>query len=146
MALQAPLNYVFYIAATPEKVWEGFVSPESNRILFMGAELQADFRPGGSMAWVGPGPDSKRVAYVHGKVLRFEPPKLLQYTFAMGQNAKMSRASVELVPETEATKVIVTHDEWAEDDPTYAACADGWPRILSRLKTLIETGKTFKPH
>jgi uncharacterized protein YndB with AHSA1/START domain len=67
MALQAPLNYVFYIAATPEKVWEGFVSPESNRILFMGAELQADFRPGGSMAWVGPGPDGKRVAYVHGR-------------------------------------------------------------------------------
>jgi hypothetical protein len=31
MARQAPLNYVFYIAATPEKVWEGFVSPESNR-------------------------------------------------------------------------------------------------------------------
>jgi hypothetical protein len=40
----------------------------------------------------------------------------------------------------------VTHDEWVEDDPTYAACADGWPRILSRLKTLLETGKTFKPH
>ena len=46
----------------------------------------------------------------------------------------------------EATKVTVTHDDWAEDDPTYAACADGWPRILSRLKTLLETGKTFKPH
>ena len=146
MAHQAPLNYVFYIAATPEKVWEGFVSPESNRVLFMGAELEADFRPGGSMAWVGPGPDGKPVAYVHGKVLQFEPPKLLQYTFAMGQNDKMSRATVELVPETEATKVIVTHDEWADDDPTYTACADGWPRILSRLKTLIETGKTFKPH
>jgi len=98
------------------------------------------------MAWVGPGPDGKQVAYVHGKVLRFEPPKLLQYTFAMGQNDKLSRATVELVPETEATKVMVTHDEWAEDDSTYAACADGWPRILSRLKTLIETGKTFKPH
>jgi hypothetical protein len=53
---------------------------------------------------------------------------------------------VELVPETEATKVTVTHDEWTEDDATYPACADGWPRILSRLKTLIETGKTFKPH
>ena len=24
--------------------------------------------------------------------------------------------------------------------------ADGWPRILSRLKTLLETGKTFRPH
>lgn len=122
------------------------MSPESNRILFMGAELEADFKPGGSMAWVGPGPDGKPVAYAHGKVLRFEPPKLLQYSFAMGQNDRMSRATVELVPETEATKVTVTHDEWAEDDTTYTACADGWPRILSRLKTLIETGTTFKPH
>ena len=146
MAHQAPLNYIFYIAATPDKVWEGFVSPESNRIIFMGAELEADYRPGGSIAWVGPGPEGKPVAYVRGKVLKFEPPKLLQYTFAMGQNEKISRATVQLVPETEATKVIVTHDEWAEDDPTYVACADGWPRILSRLKTLIETGKTFKPH
>ena len=58
----------------------------------------------------------------------------------------MSLATIKLVPETEATQVTVTHDEWAEDNPTYAACADGWPRILSRLRTLIETGKTFKPH
>jgi len=34
MAHQAPLKYIFYIAATPEKVWEGFVSLESNRIIF----------------------------------------------------------------------------------------------------------------
>jgi len=35
MADRAPLSYVIYIAAPPEKVWDGFVSPESNRILFM---------------------------------------------------------------------------------------------------------------
>jgi len=146
MAHQPPLKYVFYIAATPEKVWDGFVSPESNRIIFGGAEFQADLKPGGSIAWVGAGPDGKPVSYVRGKVLRCEPPKLFQYTFAMAQNNKESRAMIELVPETEATKVSVTHDEWADDDPTYSACADGWPRILSRLKTLLETGKTFKPH
>jgi uncharacterized protein YndB with AHSA1/START domain len=146
MAHQAPLNYVFYIAATPEKVWEGFVSRESNRIIFAGAEFQAEFKPGGLLAWVGAGPDGKPMTYVQGKILRFDPPKVFQYTFAMGQNVKASRATIELVPETEATKVTVTHDEWAEDDTTYAACADGWPRILSRLKTLLETGKTFKPH
>ena len=44
MAHQAPLKFIFYIAATPEKVWEGFVSRESNRIIFSGAELQADWR------------------------------------------------------------------------------------------------------
>ncbi len=146
MSHQAPLKYIFYIAATPDKVWEGFVSPESNRIIFAGAEFQADFKPGGSLAWVGEGPDGKPVTYVRGKVLRSEPPKVLQYTFAMGENNKASHVSIELLPETEATKVTVTHDEWAEDDLTYAACADGWPRILSRLKTLLETGKTFKPH
>jgi uncharacterized protein YndB with AHSA1/START domain len=144
MAHQA-LQYVFYIGATPEKVWEGFVSQESNRIIF-GAEFQADFKPGGSLAWVGPGPEGKPVTYVQGKTLRCDPPKLFQYSFGMGPNARTSRVTLELAPESEATKVTVTHDEWADDDPAYAACADGWPRILSRLKTLIETGKTFKPH
>jgi uncharacterized protein YndB with AHSA1/START domain len=146
MSHQASLNFTFYIAANPEKVWDGFLSRESNRIIFSGAEFEADLKPGGNIAWVGPGPDGKPVNYVRGKVLRSEPPKLFSYTFAMGQNDKMSRVTLELVPETEATQVKVTHDEWAEGDSTYAACADGWPRILSRLKTLIETGKTFKPH
>jgi len=146
MAEQTPLRFVFYIAAPPEKVWEGFVSPESNRILFMGAELEADLKPGGTMNWVGTAPDGKRITYVHGEVIRSESPKLLQYTFAMGASGKTSRVTLELVPETEATQVLITHDQWAEDDSAYAPTADGWPRILSRLKTLIETGKTFKPH
>jgi uncharacterized protein YndB with AHSA1/START domain len=146
MAHPTPLKYVFYIAATPEKVWEGFVSRESNRVIFAGAELQADFKPGGGLAWVGAGPDGKPVNYVRGKVLRFEPPMAFQYTFAMGQSDKASRVTIELARETEATKVMVTHDEWADDDPAYPSCSDGWPRILSRLKTLLETGKTFKPH
>lgn len=146
MAEQTPLHFVFYFAAPPDKVWEGFVSPESNRILFAGAELEAELKPGGPMNWVGPGTDGKRSIYVGGEVLQSEPPKLLQYTFALGSSNKVSRVTIELVPESEATKVSVTHDQWAEDDTGYASCADGWPRILSRLKTLIETGKTFKPH
>src|SRR5579862_3374450 len=96
MAQHPPLKYVLYIAATPEKVWEGFVSRESNQIIFAGAEFQADLRPGGELAWVGPGPGGKPVNYVHGKVLRFEPPRIFQYTFAMGANDKASRATIEL--------------------------------------------------
>jgi uncharacterized protein YndB with AHSA1/START domain len=146
MAQQTPLHFVFYFAAPPEKVWEAFVSLESNRIIFMGAELEVDLKPGGSMNWVGPGADGKRTTYVRGEVLQAEPPRLLQYTFALGASSKISRVTIELVPETEATRVSVMHDQWAEDDSAYGSCADGWPRILSRLKTLIETGKTFKPH
>jgi uncharacterized protein YndB with AHSA1/START domain len=146
MAQQTPLHFVFYFAAPEDKVWEGIVSPESNRIISNGAELEADLKPGGPMNWVGTGADGKRILYIRGQVLRCEPPRLLQYTFAIGSSSKTSRVTIELVPETEATKISVTHDQWAEDDSAYNSSADAWPRILSRLKTLIETGKTFKPH
>lgn len=98
------------------------------------------------MTWSGPGKDGKLTRYVTAKVLHVEAPKLFEYKFGPGNGAVMSRVKVELTPETEAVKVVVTNDEWAEDDPAYARNADGWPRILSRLKTLLETGKTFRPH
>ncbi len=112
----------------------------------MGADFEVELRPGGAMTWSGPGKDGKPMRYVTGEVLRVEPPKLLEYKFGMGDGKVMSRVKVELTPETEAVKVVVTNDGWEEDDPAYAQNADGWPRILSRLKTLLETGKTFRPH
>lgn len=146
MAGQTPLHFLFYFAAAPEKVWDGFVSKESNRAIFGGADLEADLKPGGAMNWIGDGPDGKRTTFVRGEVLQADPPRLLQYSFAMAPAGSFSRVTIELTPETEATKVSVVHDQWSGDDKTYDACADGWPRILSRMKTLIETGKTFKPH
>jgi uncharacterized protein YndB with AHSA1/START domain len=112
----------------------------------MGADFELDLKPGGAMTWSGPGKDGKPMRYVTGEVLRAEPPNLLEYKFGMGLGTVMSRVKVELTPETEAVKVVVTNDHWAEDDPAYAQNADGWPRILSRLKTLLETGTTFRPH
>ncbi|HEY6447435.1 MAG TPA: SRPBCC domain-containing protein [Acidobacteriaceae bacterium] len=141
------LHYVFYFAAPPEKVWEGFVSPETNRIIFMGAELDIQPRPGGKMNYVGPGPDGQPMVYVRCHIQEIEPPRRLRYTFAMGPSPIASTVTVELTPESEATKVAVTHNGWdPADAKTHAECTDGWPRILSRLKTLLETGKTFKPH
>jgi uncharacterized protein YndB with AHSA1/START domain len=144
---KTPLVFTFYIAAPVEKVWEGFVSKEANETIFMGAEFAADLRPGGAMTWSGPGKDGKPMRYVTGEIVRVEPPRLLEYRFGMGDGAVMSHVTVELTPESEAVKVVVTNDGWADgDDSTNAQNADGWPRILSRLKTLLETGKTFKPH
>jgi uncharacterized protein YndB with AHSA1/START domain len=141
-----PLIFTYYIAAPIEKVWDGFVSKEANQIIFMGAEFELDLRPGGAMTWSGRGKDGKPMRYVTGQVLRAEPPKLLEYKFGIGDGAVMSRVKVELTPETEAVKVVLTNDGFEEDDPAYAQNAEGWPRILSRLKTLIETGTTFRPH
>jgi uncharacterized protein YndB with AHSA1/START domain len=143
---RAQLSFTYYIAAPIEKVWDGFVSKEVNETIFMGAEFDIDLRPGGEMAWTGPGKDGKPMRYVTGKVIRADAPRLLEYEFGMGMGETMSHVKVELTPETEAVKVTVVNDGFAENDAAYAQNADGWPRILSRLKTLLETGKTFRPH
>jgi len=143
---KTPLIFTYYIAAPIEKVWDGFVSKDANRTIFLGADFEVDLKPGGPMTWSGPDKEGKPVRYVTGKVIRAEAPRFLEYKFGMGNGAVMSRVRIELTPETEAVKVVVTNDEWADDDPAYAQNADGWPRILSRLKTLLETGATFRPH
>jgi len=144
--MKPPLSFTFYIAAPIEKVWDGFVSKEINRQIFMGADFEIELKPGGSMTWSGPGKDGKPTRYVTGKIVRVEAPHLLEYDFGMGMGEKMSHVLVELTPESEAVKVNVINDRWIDDDPAYAQNADSWPRILSRLKTLLETGKTFRPH
>jgi uncharacterized protein YndB with AHSA1/START domain len=141
-----PLVFTFYIAAPLEAVWEGFVGDEANRVIFMGAAFEIELKPGGKLLWSGPGKDGAIVPYVSGRVTRAEAPRLLEYDFGFGAGDRKSHVRIELTPESEAVKVVLTNDGWAEDDPAYAQNADGWPRILSRLKTLLETGKTFRPH
>jgi uncharacterized protein YndB with AHSA1/START domain len=141
-----PLVFTYYIAAPIEKVWDGFVSKEANQKIFMGADFEVELKPGGSMTWSGPGKDGKPMRYVTGRVLQVDAPRLLEYDFGMGMGESMSHVKIELTPESEAVKVVVTNDNWADADPAYSQNADGWPRILSRLKTLLETGKTFRPH
>jgi uncharacterized protein YndB with AHSA1/START domain len=84
--------------------------------------------------------------YVTGRVVTADAPRLLEYEFGMGMGETLSHVRIELTPESEAVKVVVRNDGWTDADPAYAQNEDGWPRILSRLKTLLETGKTFRPH
>jgi hypothetical protein len=35
------------------------------------------------------------------------------------------------------------HDHFAPDSKVYWACSQGWPMILSALKTLLETGRAL---
>jgi uncharacterized protein YndB with AHSA1/START domain len=141
-----PLVFTHYIAAPIEKVWDGFVSKQANQTIFMGADFDVDLNPGGAMTWSRPDRNGNPTRYVTGRVVKVDAPKLLEYEFGVGNGESMSRVKVELTPESEAVKVVVTNDGFTEDDPAYLQNADGWPRILSRLKTLLETGKTFRPH
>src|SRR5262245_66353010 len=101
-----PLTFTFYIAAPIEKVWNGFVSKETNQTIFMGADFHVDLEPGGAMTWSGPGKDGTPTRYVTGEVTRAQAPTLLEYEFGMGDGAVKSRVKLELTPESEAVKVV----------------------------------------
>jgi hypothetical protein len=51
---------------------------------------------------------------------------------------------IEAVNDT-ATKLTVTHSIAVENSKLINAVSGGWPRILSNLKSLIETGEVVLP-
>src|SRR5579871_1064311 len=78
-----PLVFTYYVAAPIDKVWDGFISKETNQKIFMGADFEADLKTGGLMTWSGPGKDGKPMRYVTGRIVKAEAPRLLEYEFGM---------------------------------------------------------------
>ena len=103
---QAPANFHILHRCPIEKVWDGFVSKEANRAIFMGAEFEVDLNPGGTMTWSGPGKDGNVTRYVTGCVIKADAPRLLEYNFGMGMGQSMSHVQIQLTPESEAVKVV----------------------------------------
>jgi hypothetical protein len=42
------------------------------------------------------------------------------------------------------TKLRLIHDEMQKDSATYAGSVEGWPLMLSSLKSLLETGRALE--
>ena len=54
-----------------------------------------------------------------------------------------SRCVFELEPAGEVVKLTVTHTIERADSKFIVAVSGGWPRILSNLKSLLETGRVL---
>jgi uncharacterized protein YndB with AHSA1/START domain len=141
--------YTTYIAAPPEKLWQALTEPAYTRLYFFGMEFDSDWRPQSELLAAGSDGVKKR----WGQVLRYEAPKVLAYTFdgpAHGQApGRPTVATFELQPHGGGTKLTLTHSQLqAQDlDPrrdTFAGLNNGWPAILSSLKSLMETGRPYE--
>ena len=80
-----------------------------------------------------------------GEIVESEPPKRLAIRWLHQWRHELSvegpaTCTIELEPQGEATKLIVTHTIAREKSKLIEAVSDGWPKILSNLKSLIETG------
>lgn len=89
--------------------------------------------------------DDARTVDIVGEVVESVPPRRLVLTWAdAATQAKPSahtRVTIELQAIATMTRVTVIHDEFENAPELLPKISEGWPRVLSSLKSLLETGK-----
>jgi uncharacterized protein YndB with AHSA1/START domain len=137
--------YTIYIASTPENVWEALTSAEFSRKYFFGNTVEIDLRVGG--AYIVRTPDG--ALHISGEVAECIPYRKLTFTFNVNWPALIEKlgptlVSYDIEPAGAATKLTMTesHDRPLDDD-ILSGGRQGWPAILSSLKSLLETGEAL---
>ena len=134
--------HVIYIASTPQKVFEAITRPEIART-YWGHENVSDWKPGSR--WQHVRDDAQRTVQVVGKVVETVPPTRLVITWAGASQAadpaSYSRVAFDIAPYEDMVRLTVTHDELQAGSGMAKGIAQGWPIVLSSLKSLLETGQ-----
>ncbi|HEY1177356.1 MAG TPA: metalloregulator ArsR/SmtB family transcription factor [Phytomonospora sp.] len=148
--------YVTYIKTTPEKLWRALTEPEFIRQYFEGSGPGSDWKVGSPVSWTEP----DGVTHDWGqRVLESEPGKRLSYTWhnyepemaqyfpdwtgerlAELRAEPVSKVTFDIEPAGEGVKLTVVHDGFAPDSEMLKGVTQGWPGILSNLKTVLEVG------
>ena len=134
--------YVTYIRSTPEKVFEAITKPEIAR-RYWGHENVSDWKPGST--WEHVRANEQRTVELVGKVVEIAPPTRLVITWANASQAadpaSYSRVSFDIAAYEEMVRLTVTHDELEAGSGMAKGIQQGWPIVLSSLKSLLETGQ-----
>ena len=148
--------YVTYIATTPEKLWTALTGGEFTRQYWGGRRIESDWKPGSPVKL----PREDGTNDWRGEVLQADPPKLLSYTFEPLPNKnrrnlegrhvdvppeRPSRVTFEIVPIMGQVKLTLIHDDFEPDSKILPEISQGWPAILSSLKSLLEGDKALFP-
>lgn len=155
--------YTTYIRTTPEHLWQALTDPAWTQ-RYWGLTFDTDWQTGSPMTWHQRGTTIADPAQV---VLESDPYRRLSYTwhtftpelmdaldFTSDARERVvaeprSKVTFDIEPFGELVKLTVVHD--VEPDSIIATLISrGWPRVISDLKTLLETGETLpantEPH
>lgn len=123
-----------YIASTPEKVWDALRAPEMTKDYWGRHRNASDY-------------DDPDIVDLVGTVVDNSPPHRLVLTWAFPTDAadpeKHSRVTFSVEPFMDAVRLTVTHEGLEADSPMLHGISQGWPVVLSSLKTLMETGQAL---
>jgi len=142
--------YVTYIATTPEKLWQAFIDTDVMRQYWIGPGSEcarvnvSDWKPGSR--WEHRRVDGTQAVDIVGTVVESNPPRRLVYTWARPSDAedesKHSRVAIDIEPQGDGlVRLTVAHLDLERDAPMLEGISGGWPKVLSNLKTLLETGR-----
>jgi uncharacterized protein YndB with AHSA1/START domain/DNA-binding transcriptional ArsR family regulator len=127
-----------FIAASPTRVWEALTSAEISRQYYiMGAAFHGELKAGKPYEYRTA--DGK--VMLSGEIISARRPHHLEMTFLpgwSGKNAKLSRNVFQLKKVGAHCKLVIMHFDIPLEN---AGVREGWARIVSGLKTLLETGK-----
>jgi uncharacterized protein YndB with AHSA1/START domain len=143
--LKPSFVYVTYIAAPAEKVWRALTDGDFTRQYFFGRRMKSDWKVGAAWALLM---EDGRVDSA-GKVLECEPPRRLAISWRvewLEEYRKLPEAIVTFDIESvgEVVRLTMTQLSAPIDEKYLEGGRQGWPVILSGLKSLLETGNPLK--
>ena len=131
--------YTTYIETTAEKLWQALTDGDFTERYWFGERVASTWEIGSRHSLTRQGK-----AHIEGKVLAFEPPKRLSYTWdpcsTDAKRERISRVTFDLEPRGKVVKLTVTHDDLDEGGKTFRDISGGWPMVIASLKSLLETG------
>jgi uncharacterized protein YndB with AHSA1/START domain len=137
--------YEIYIAASAETVWKALLDGEFTR-QYWDQENVSDWKPGSS--WEHRDSKGDHKVRLIGEVLEAAPPRKLVLTWAepvdRSNRDRHSRVTFEIEPVADMVRLRITHDELETGSKMERDITEGWPRVLSSLKSLLETGRPLK--
>ena len=136
--------YVTYIRATPERLWSALTNDvEFMKQYWFGTHCESQWTPGSSWKMVYPDGSITDA----GEIVEAEAPRRLVIRWQHQKKPELkaegeSLCTMELEPSGTAVKLSITHTIERDPSTLIAAVAGGWPKIISNLKSLLETGST----
>jgi uncharacterized protein YndB with AHSA1/START domain len=133
--------YVTYIRTTPEKLWSALTDAEFMKQYWFGMHCESAFTAGASWQLVG----ETGEVWDAGEIVEADPPRKLVIRWTHQKKPELkaegpSLCTMEIAPEGKAVKLSITHSIERADSQLVQAVSGGWPKILSNLKSLLETG------
>jgi len=133
--------YETFIRTTPEMLWQALIDPAFTQKYFFGTLVKTTAKAGEPIVYTYP--DGRLC--VDGEILESNPPYKLVHTWVVHWNealAKESSTITWLIEKREGVcKLTAIHELSEAPMVAKVVATEGWSKVLSGLKTLLETGE-----